>query len=283
MRRRWPIAVLLWTGSLVLTIASSARAQTAETHAKIELISDPSSHLPNGPIWAGLLFRLDPGWHIYWHNAGDSGEPPKVQWQLPLGFTAGSIRWPTPTRLGNGSIVDYGFEGEVLLMAPIGLPQNSNLASVPVSADVKYVVCREICIPGKAHLTLSIPLGDDTASQTRDIWRERFRNTRARLPRPAPAAWRIAAKADKNHIVLSVKSGTRVSNATFFPDEPGVIENSAPQDFAAEADGFRLTLQKSQQLLKPVAVLKGLLVIGSDGGSDQGTGAYQIAAPVSQR
>jgi DsbC/DsbD-like thiol-disulfide interchange protein len=236
--------------------------------------------MPDGPIWMGLLFRLDPGWHIYWHNSGDSGEPPKVQWQLPAGFAAGPIRWPTPIRLGSGSVVDYGYEGEVLLMSPIGAPQNSKLASVPVIADVKYIVCREICIPGKAHLALAVPLQGDAASQTLDSWRERFRYTRAQLPRPVPSTWRIAAKADKEHIVLSVESGTRVSNVTFFPDQPGVIENSAPQGFAAERDGFRLTLQKSEQLLKPVPTLSGLIVIGSEHGSGH---AYEIAAPVNPR
>ena len=244
------------------------------------MIADPSSHLPAGPIWVGLLFRLDPGWHIYWRNAGDSGEPPKVQWQLPPGFAAGPIRWPTPVRLGSGSIVDYGYEGQVLLMSPIGVPRNSNAASVSVAADVKYIVCREICIPGKAHLAVAIPVGSDATSRTRDAWGELFRHTRAQLPRPAPADWKITATADKDRFALSVESGTRVSNANFFPDETGVVENSAMQGFAVEGDGFRLTLKKSQQLLKPVSVLRGLLVISPGGGSDR---AYEIAVPVSPR
>jgi DsbC/DsbD-like thiol-disulfide interchange protein len=41
----------------------------------------------------------DDGWHIYWQNPGDSGEPPRIKWQLPSGVTATALEWPTPMRM----------------------------------------------------------------------------------------------------------------------------------------------------------------------------------------
>jgi thiol:disulfide interchange protein DsbD len=29
-----------------------------------------------------LALTLEPGWHVYWLYAGDSGEPPAVEWSL---------------------------------------------------------------------------------------------------------------------------------------------------------------------------------------------------------
>ena len=141
----------------MLIFAANARAQS-ESHARIELIAEQNTVPPGKPLWLGLLFRLDPGWHIYWQNPGDSGEPPKVQWQLPPGFAAGLIVWPQPIRLGTGTVLDYGYEGQVLLMAPLKSTSPEHPTSLPsISADVKYIVCREMCIPGKAHLTLAPP------------------------------------------------------------------------------------------------------------------------------
>ena len=44
-------------------------------------------------------FELDPGWHVYWVNAGDSGQPPRVTWVAPAGYEVGPLAWPQPTRI----------------------------------------------------------------------------------------------------------------------------------------------------------------------------------------
>ena len=127
----------------MLALAARSNAQLpSEPHVKVELISEQATSPPGQPLWVGLLFRLEPGWHIYWHNPGDSGEPPKVQWELPMGFVAGSIRWPQPIRLGGGSVVDYGYEGQVLLMAPI-----------QGSSSRPSILCRPVVSPIRARTT----------------------------------------------------------------------------------------------------------------------------------
>ena len=106
----------LLVSCVMLTFVARPSAQLpADSRAKVELIAEQDAVSPGKPLWVGLLFRLDEGWHIYWQNPGDSGEPPKIQWQLPPGFEAGTIRWPQPIRLGGGTVVDYGYEGQVLL------------------------------------------------------------------------------------------------------------------------------------------------------------------------
>ncbi|MGA2902291.1 MAG: protein-disulfide reductase DsbD domain-containing protein [Candidatus Korobacteraceae bacterium] len=258
---------------VVLILAAHLSAQLpAVSHAKIALISEQNVAPLGKPLWVGVLFRLDAGWHIYWQNPGDSGEPPKVQWQFPPGFAAGPIRWPQPTRLGGGTVVDYGYEGQVLLMAPIETAAKAHAASLPsLSADVKYLVCREMCIPGKTHLTLALPPSGDWGQ-----WRALFEQTRQQLPKPAPPGWKISAESDKSHFILSVRGGPQVQRASFFPLEPSQIDNSSPQDFASNRTGFRLTLKKSDQLIKPISTLRGLIVLGPGR-------AFEVAAPVVSR
>jgi DsbC/DsbD-like thiol-disulfide interchange protein len=256
-----------------LAFLPAAAAQSPPPHARIELIADLTPPPGNARLHLGLLFHLDPGWHIYWQNAGDSGEPPKITWILPAGFIAGPIEWPTPKRLGSGSIIDYGYEDQVLLMAPIRAPMSFDYEArqnVQFVADVKYVVCREVCIPGKAHLALAVPISD--AAQAR-AWHEQFEQTRQQLPKPAPAAWKISARVAQNNLVLTVAGAPPAKSATFFPQAASVIENSAPQLLATDRFGIHLTLKLSDQAIGQAAQLKGVLIL-------DGARAYQITALV---
>lgn len=261
--------------ALILSCFIPKSGAAPESHARIELIADLDSPQPGHTLWAGLLFRLDPGWHVYWQNAGDSGEPPRIQWNLPSGFRAGAIAWPTPTRLGGGSIVDYGYENQVLLMVPIEAPSAEKAgkkSAIELAADVKYLVCREVCIPGKAHASLSLPLSGDASTQASQ-WQTLFQQTKAQLPKRAPSSWTVVARSRADRFILSVKTATPVAQATFFPLEPNVVENSAAQDFAPAKTGFQLALKKSDLLMKPVADLRGVLVL-------DGSLSYEIAAPI---
>jgi thiol:disulfide interchange protein DsbD len=260
--------------ALTLACAATHAQTTPDAHAHLTLIPD-LNHTDSPALQVGILFQLDPGWHIYWQNAGDSGVPPHIEWLLPPGYTAGPIRWPQPTRLGQGSVIDYGYENQVLLITtlqrhvehPAGAPPQTGA----INATVKYVVCREICIPATAHLNLNVAdaIGNPANADL-------FRQTRAQTPKPAPADWVPVAAAQKDAFVLWVKTKTPVKSATFFPLEPNQIENFAPQIFAAAPDGFRITLRKSDQLMKPPLALKGVIVLGTGA-------AYEIAARVTPR
>src|SRR5271155_3570879 len=267
------IKLAIMFASIAACVPIAVAQAPAESHAKLELIAEDSSQMPGKPQWIGILFQLDPGWHIYWQNAGDSGEPPKITWNLPAGFIAGPIEWPAPKRLGSGSIIDYGYEDQVLLMAPIRAPMSFDYEGRPnvqFVADVKYVVCREICIPGKAHLALALPLTND--AQARE-WHEQFEQARKEIPKPAPAAWKISARAAQNNLILSIAGAPQTKSATFFPQAAGIIENSAPQVLATDRAGIHLTLKVSEQAAGPPTQLKGVVVL-------DGSLAYQIAAPV---
>src|SRR5271154_425829 len=65
-------------------------------HLTAELVSLSPSIAPGGTLQVGLVLTLEEHWHVYWLNAGDSGEPPKITWTLPDGVTAGPMQFPSP-------------------------------------------------------------------------------------------------------------------------------------------------------------------------------------------
>src|ERR1700756_4328189 len=101
-------------------------ATTARTeHVEAELVTEKLSAQPGKPFVVGLKLRMEPQWHTYWKNPGDSGLPTKIEWTLPAGWTAGAIQWPYPQRLPVGPLMNYGYEDEVVLLTELAVPANA--------------------------------------------------------------------------------------------------------------------------------------------------------------
>ena len=259
---------------LLSVLGIIAQAESVSTqHARVELISDSASIKPGQDLQLGFRYVLEPGWHLYWINPGDSGQPPSFKWQLPTGFQSGEIQWPRPERLSNSQLVDYGYKDEVLFIVPIHAPANLNNDSpVAIAADAKWLVCREVCIPDRTQLRLSLPVSSSAPKSSASA--TLFTRAKAQLPKKAPRQWKMIVQSRNEDFVLTVNAGRSFRNATFFPLNPGQIENAAPQQAVSTPTGVRITLKKSEVLSKPITTLRGLLEVA-------GGEAYEIEAPVS--
>jgi thiol:disulfide interchange protein DsbD len=276
----WPSphfsTALTFLVTLLLCAATAEAAGSPVPHGTLELIAENQWIEIGHRFYLGLHFQLERGWHIYWVNPGDSGEPPRVTWRLPPGLNPGAIEWPAPRRLGTSSIVDFGYEDAVMLIVPVHA--ETTLAAQPLAqlgAEIKVLVCREICIPGKTQLSLTLPIKSRPPApdvRTRDL----FAAARKDLPRPAPQQWKFDVDDAKDSFMLAANPGPQTTQAIFFPLADAQIDNSAPQTLQPLANGFRLTLRKSDRILKPIERLKGVLVLS-------GNHAYLIDALVSRR
>src|SRR5258708_18186883 len=103
-------ALKYWLFSL-LFVSSGAFALSGNTVAtdnvKARLVSEVAAVGPGQAFWVALELDIRDGWHTYWRNPGDSGEPTKLAWQLPPGFTAGDIPGTTPHPLHIAPLVHY--------------------------------------------------------------------------------------------------------------------------------------------------------------------------------
>jgi thiol:disulfide interchange protein DsbD len=240
-------------------------------HLTVELLPLNGSIQPGNTELVGLHFTLDKGWHVYWINAGDSGEPPSIKWNLPAGITAGAMQFPAPRRLPLGPLMDFGYEDEVLF--PITLSGGSTLkapSTVEIPAHVDWLVCREVCIPGKADLVL--PLQVTTQKSAPDPGRQalfdRFRNL---LPQPLPSSSKAVFATDPNGFALAL-TGHPETGAEFFPLDQSQIVNAAPQPVREVNNGIIISLKKDENFRSQLAQLNGVLLLG-DGS------AYEIHAP----
>ncbi|TXD36622.1 DUF255 domain-containing protein [Lujinxingia vulgaris] len=145
-----------------LEVPEGAYAEDAfdEGDPRVEkrLILDHTTASPGRTITAGVLFEMDPKWHIYWRNSGQGG----MSTEASLTASAGQIselRWPAPTVFheAGGEIITFGYGDHVLLYWEVALPADLQPgAEVELNAEVDYLVCKVDCIPGRAELTRSL-------------------------------------------------------------------------------------------------------------------------------
>ena len=266
------VALLIPLAGALPSFAATSSADLQHVH--VQLIA-PDAQLRPGSNNAGLYFKLEPGWHVYWKNPGDAGEPPHIKWTLPQGITAGPLQFPVPKRLPLGPLMDFGYEDEVLF--PINL--NVAAAAIPgaavLHAKVDWLVCRGSCIPEKTELEITRPMvpgntGSSAPVQPdHDIWARLANN----LPQPPQGALETGFKPTASGFRLTVNTGRRETEASFFPATPDVLSNPAPQTVTPTASGLTLDLKKDENLVSNPNELAGLLVLS-------GGRAYELIAPA---
>jgi thiol:disulfide interchange protein DsbD len=220
----------------------------------------------------GLYFKLEPGWHIYWKNAGDSGEPPRLRWTLPDGVTASDIKFPAPKRLPLGPLMDFGYEDEVLFPLTIQVAKSVKPGPITLHAKADWLVCREVCIPGKAELEIVRQVGStnqpaSAESSDYNLWLR----LGSKIPEPLPSTAKVVFAPTATGFRLALTTGQRETAAQFFPSEQNILNNPAAQTVTPTATGLILELQKDPNVTANPAQLAGVLELS--GGRN-----YEIAA-----
>jgi DsbC/DsbD-like thiol-disulfide interchange protein/cytochrome c biogenesis protein CcdA len=212
-----------------LTAVSHAQTFQGQQLVTPRLIADADAIVPGQPITIGLQLQTVPGWHTYWQYPGDAGLATNIKWTLPPGFTAGSIQWPLPelTTLP-GDIATYDYPGDVLLPVTIQVPANLQPGQiVQINAHASWLVCRELCLPGKADISISLPVAANAAA-SHPANEALFKAALARVPLPGRpsfiASW---STQDKNLVLTLLGLGPKAS-FDFFPI-PGDVQIGHPQ------------------------------------------------------
>jgi thiol:disulfide interchange protein DsbD len=242
-------------------------------HAQLSLLAERTVLRAGHGAVIGLRFRMDPGWHIYWRNPGDSGAAPAVTWDLPAGYKAGDFEWPVPQRIEVAGLVNYGYEGTVLLPVTVTVPPGAAPGKiVTLAAGVKYLICKDVCMPGRARVSLTLPVAEDRGEASDDS--PLFDAARARLPQPAPASLKARATLAGREFRVTIETGRREATGMFFPVDESRIDDSAPQKVTPLAAGIEFRLRASDQMTKPPAALTAVIVLPPDR-------AYTVRVPVS--
>ena len=183
------------------------------------------------------------------------------------------MQFPAPKRLPLGPLMDFGYENEVLF--PLKLHVSGSFKATPgkietpviLHAKVDWLVCREVCIPGKAELevqkNVDSSLHDLGIPKEISLYQRFFGVGNPKplppIPLPSPVGLNAIFQPSKDSFRLSVDTGSKETAATFFPADQDILDNPAPQKVTPTAKGFILDLKKDASLTANPAQLKGVL------------------------
>lgn len=242
--------------------ASAAESTPVSTtgHSVATLITDTDTTDGRAPLHVALRLKLQEGWHTYWRNPGDAGEAPAVTVTADGGATgkASTIIWPTPHRIPDASLMSYAYTGDVVLPMALTLQPAAAQPGGPtiLKAHASWLVCENVCVPEEADLSVTLQPGPAHPSAEAPL----FAAAADATPVPSPYAATVAADG-----VLSVTghglSARSVQDAWFMPDQQGLIDQAAAQNFTAQDGGLTLHLKRlpdfaANQPLSGVLVLK---------------------------
>jgi suppressor for copper-sensitivity B len=128
------------------------------SESQVRLISPITHNNNQSEIYIGLEYQLQKGWKTYWLSPGDGGFPQEIVSKNSQNIKALEIKWPTPELFEILGIQSIGYKDQVIFPIKISLEDAS--ASTLVVFDINYLTCKDICIPGNAHLELNIPSGE---------------------------------------------------------------------------------------------------------------------------
>ena len=239
-------SLLKYLVMLLLLCGNSFAFGLNDNHVKVNLIPGVTTIEPGKPFWVAVRLEVTPGWHIYWKNPGNSGYATSVTWKLPEGYKAGPLQWPYPEKFEFEGLVNYGYEGTSYLLTQIAPPKDVKPGTViALNADVGWLVCKDVCMPGHASASLSMKVESGPA-QPSAVGSKLISQARAMLP-VDNSGWKFDATTHDGMLqIKALKPGWykgEIRHITFFPDKSSFfIQPDSAQILSNTTGGFVLSM-----------------------------------------
>ncbi len=176
------IIVFLLLSSIISSTIKAENGLTTTNFSsavKAEIITDRDTILLNSKIHEnppklGILFNIDPGWHIYGQDPGDAGQPTRISFSVEE-LNIGNSKWKTSTPVWpetetfkeKGDITTFGYTNKVLAVSSLSPPPiiETNESEIIIKAEVSWLACLDRCVPGKATLEKIIKVSSRAAEE----------------------------------------------------------------------------------------------------------------------
>jgi len=150
-----------------------------DPRVEVRLVTDKASAEPGDTVSVGVLFHIDPEWHVYWRNSGESGMATDVALNVPAWKTS-ALRWPAPNVFvdKSGQVATFGYSDAEIIWFDVVIPPEMRETSL-FEVEVNWLSCKVECIPGAATLTTRIRRGPSSDSESTAI----FEAAHTRIPK----------------------------------------------------------------------------------------------------
>ena len=171
--------VLLFSFIFQPLVAVSSTEETSPRVSNVALLFSSQQVRPGSELEGTIRFFLDPGWHVYWKNPGETGLAPSFDWSLPPGVTVKDISWPTPSRFKRGGAYFYGYEGTPEWIVTLAIDPSVPAGTYPITLSAFWILCDGTCVPASQQFETSLTVSP-TAPET--VTSQAIREAQALLP-----------------------------------------------------------------------------------------------------
>ncbi|NCP19896.1 MAG: thiol:disulfide interchange protein [Erythrobacter sp.] len=219
-----------------LALLFAALLAAGGAHAQAD--SMPAHLVVEGPVKPGgetrIAIEFSPvsdEWHGYWSNPGDAGLGMQVEWDLPPDVSVGPFRYPPPTTLLIGKLMNHVFEGDYAVVANLRVSEDAAVdGPFVLRGTAQYLACTDkICVPQRAELRAVVPVGEGAAEQ-------RFAQYQSALAAPLDRAASFAVAGDRLRLAIPLPSSLDVGAPHVFIESRDLVEYAQPQSFSRAGD-----------------------------------------------
>jgi thiol:disulfide interchange protein len=261
-----------WFVVLAAALGVIPSADAAETQARLVLAAETA--MPGETVMAGIHLHMNKGWHTYWRNPGESGDATKIQWDLPVGVSAGPILWSVPEKYLFAGLVTYVYHDDVVLLVPLTLGKAIPEGPVQLKAKVSWMECEELCVMGSQDVSASLTIAKNSKPSPHakliEQWKPKIPADGSFLQ--PTAKWDGPVKDDERSVIVEWSATNAWANPDFFPYASKDYEVGATEVLSSGPGKIRL--RKTVKKLEGdwPAYLPGVAVNKSAG--------YEVQIPV---
>jgi len=133
-----------------------ATPRSAKDLVSVRVTSSAPAIGPGEAFYLVAEFKIEPEWHIYWKNPGETGAPTVIDVEAPPSYTIGAPIFARPMCIEAPDGVTYGYENRAVVAIPVTAPDNVSDGTVTINTDITYLVCKGLCMMGSATTSLDI-------------------------------------------------------------------------------------------------------------------------------
>jgi thiol:disulfide interchange protein DsbD len=155
------IALCAFLASLILPVSAEGPSVhlRGDDVVRARLVLSDATLAPGTSTPVTVELTPAAGWHLYGPEHGDAGAPPEISWTLPPGARAGAIAFPPSRRVQTHGLTTYEYDGPTALRIPLAIAATVTPSSrLPIRADVSWLVCSNVCAPGRASLATTVTI-----------------------------------------------------------------------------------------------------------------------------
>lgn len=268
MRKYLLLSLLGLSLPLALSFPSLGQeAQLPKPNTHVQLVANSEGIQPGQTLKLGLHFQLPKGWHTYWLNPGDSGQALQVQWSSSPLLRIAPLEYPYPDWIQGKSLVSFGYHDQVTFLTQAFLPPESPAGrNLVIRAQVKWLVCEEICIPQQEELQLKLPIVNQPPLSNLQ-GAEIIAEAEKKIPKSLVGST-FKSNPHQKRIRLEIPLSKlpkdfSIQGAKFFPMEKGVLNYSGREKPQISDQVLSLEFPTAPEFKSPLKKLPGVLVLGN--------------------